>query len=244
MLQFLRHRSNEPEIIDDFDYQGTDLPKTFKTIERINAFLGGNRVLVNGVQKIVKQLPESGKPSFHLLDLGTGSGDGLRDIVQWARKKEVKIQCTGIDANPHIIAFAQSKTAPNQPIQYQCQDIFNPSFSYQGYDIVTCNLFLHHFSTAEIISIIEKAKNSKVKAILINDLHRHWLAYYGFMLICLLTRATWTARYDGLLSIKKGFLRKELEAFLTQIKGLQYKIQWKWAFRFQCIVFFEESNIL
>jgi hypothetical protein len=44
------------------------------------------------------------------------------------------------------------------------------------------------------------------------------------------------SREDGLVSILRGFKKKELEIFSNKLKFVNYKIQWKWAFRYQWII--------
>ena len=237
MFKSFKHRSNEPEIIDDFDYHGEDLNRTFKTIERINTFLGGNQTFLKGVQKILRQMPSLDQ-TVKLLDLGTGSGDGLRVIAHWRAKHYPNLQLFGVDANPHITALAQQKTPAPLNISFRTKDIFQNDFSYQNMDLVTCNLFLHHFDDDTILELLRQMQQQGVQALLVNDLHRHPIAYYAFWLLCLLTGATYTARYDGLLSIKKGFKRRELVELASQLKDVTISVRWKWAFRYEMIVWF------
>ena len=236
MFTRFKYRSKEEEIIDDLSYDGPDLNATFKTIERINTFLGGNWVLVQGVKEIINSFESYNGEPIRMLDLGTGSGDGLRAVAKWSQSNGVNLIIKGIDANPHIIKIAEQSTPSTFGITYGVENIFDPEFSYADSDIVTCNLFLHHFSKEQIIGMLNKMKEQKVKAILINDLHRHWFAYYAFALICRLTGATPTARKDGLLSIRKGFLKHELLRLAQMVPRTKVEIKWKWAFRYQCII--------
>lgn len=240
MFKKFKTRSRAEEIIDDFDYSGPDLIATFKTIERINSWLGGNRILVDGVRKILHNNTWQMDVPTCVLDLGTGSGDGLRALANWAKNKNIPLDIRGIDANPHIVGLAKVSTPQSLNITYNYANIFDDGFNYQGIDIVTCNLFLHHFSEEEIIEQIQKMQADGVKVLLINDLHRHWIAYYGFWLISLLLRSTKTARVDGLLSVLKGFKRSELLNLAMRSGGKHIEIEWKWAFRFQCIIWFQD----
>jgi len=43
-------------------------------------------------------------------------------------------------------------------------------------------------------------------------------------------------RHDGKLSVKKSFLKKELQNYLKLAGLINYQISWKWAFRYQVIV--------
>lgn len=227
-----KYRSEEEEIIDDFSMAGEEVIKTFKTIERVNSLLGGNQVLVSGVRQLTQKLNAQGS-RIHLYDLGCGSGDGLRAIARWARRKKIPMQFTGIDANGFIVEYAREKAKAFPEIQFVQQDLFDAKCTLKKADLVTFNLCLHHFTEAEQATLIKKCRTDGVKAILINDLHRHWLAYYAFWGFSLLTGANKIAREDGLLSIKKGFKKKEL-SLLGQSAGFrEVPVRWRWAFRYE-----------
>jgi hypothetical protein len=68
-------------------------------------------------------------------------------------------------------------------------------------------------------------------------LHRHWLAYYAIKFIIRIVTRSRLARYDGPLSVLKGFKRKELENLLQQAGIKNYNIRWMWAFRWQIILY-------
>jgi hypothetical protein len=74
----------------------------------------------------------------------------------------------------------------------------------------------------------------------VNDLHRHKLAYYLFKIIGLFIKNK-MVREDGLISVLRAFKRKDLEAISRQIKA-KYSVQWKWAFRYLWILKKESIN--
>jgi hypothetical protein len=141
-----------------------------------------------------------------------------------------------VDANPFIIELAQKNAAAYPEIKFQVENIFSPAYQLNQVEIATFNLCLHHFSETEIDQLINKCKVDGVKAIIINDLHRHWLAYYSFYVVCWLFRSPRIARVDGLLSIRKGFKRKEL-INLAKKSASSYQLRWSWAFRWQLLLF-------
>lgn len=236
-----RKRSAEEEIIDDFNLGGDDVVKTFQTIERVNSLLGGNRTFVNGVKLMIESLGRKDREEpIVIYDLGSGSGDGLRALAKWAKQQDIPIQLKGIDANAFIVNYAneQAKTFPN--IQFEHHNIFEDTFALGEADFVTFNLCLHHFSDEENQLLLDKCKAHGVKATLINDLHRHWLAYYLFEIFCRLTFANHIARKDGLLSILKGFTKKELMKLFSPKRDESIHLKWKWAFRYQMILYFNQ----
>jgi heme/copper-type cytochrome/quinol oxidase subunit 2 len=50
------------------------------------------------------------------------------------------------------------------------------------------------------------------------------------------------SKEDGLTSILRGFKKQELIDFSKKLNFKKYIIQWKWAFRYQWIIFKRELN--
>lgn len=236
MFKTFKERSQEAEIIDDFELSGTEIEQTFDSIEKVNIWLGGNQVLVDSLKKTLRHPALQKKEKLLLHDLGCGSGDGLVSLAKWSRKQQQKIQFLGLDANPFVVQLAKERTRDYPEIQFKTQNIFAEDYSLKNIDIATFNLCLHHFETAEISGLLQKCKTDGVHAILINDLHRHGLAYYLFYLVCWVFRSPKIAREDGLLSIRKGFKRRELIQMAEDL-GATYQLGWRWAFRWQFILF-------
>jgi 2-polyprenyl-3-methyl-5-hydroxy-6-metoxy-1,4-benzoquinol methylase len=119
-------------------------------------------------------------------------------------------------------------------LSFETIDIFSEEFKKQTYDVVLCTLFLHHFKSEELISFLKPTVQKATIGAVVNDLHRHRLAYYLFKLIGLFIKNK-MVREDGLTSVLRAFKRKELEAILTQVQ-VPFSIQWKWAFRYLWIL--------
>ena len=100
--------------------------------------------------------------------------------------------------------------------------------------MVLATLFLHHFKEMQLVSFLKQAINQSKKGIVVNDLHRHKLAYYLFMLLSVFIRNKMIIE-DGLTSVLRGFTRKELEVISQKI-NVKAQISWKWAFRFLWII--------
>lgn len=95
-------------------------------------------------------------------------------------------------------------------------------------------MFLHHFKENELVNFLKPVLEKSKSGIIINDLHRHRLAYYLFKLLCI-TIKNKTIVEDGLISVLRGFKRKDLEGISKKINA-DYQIKWKWAFRFLWII--------
>jgi hypothetical protein len=72
---------------------------------------------------------------------------------------------------------------------------------------------------------------------IINDIHRHWLAYYSIKLLTRIFSRSMMVRFDAPLSVLRAFRKKELEVILRNAGISNFKIKWMWAFRWQVIVY-------
>ena len=234
MLINTKFRSDKPEIMDDFAMEGEILRDALDKIAKINQLLGGNQLTLCGVQDLIQKIPN--KNEITIVDVGCGNGDMLRKLSDYGLQHNLTFRLIGIDANNFTINLAQNLSENYPNISYKCVDVFDEAFAELKYDIVLCTLTLHHFKEDEILRLMTVFNaNSKI-GIVVNDLHRSALAYRLFQLLCFVFRLNAMSREDGLVSILRGFKKKDLVHFSKKINLTHYTIQWKWAFRYQWII--------
>ena len=104
-------------------------------------------------------------------------------------------------------------------------------------DVVISTLFTHHFDDKSWIELITNMYFSARKAVIINDIHRHSLAYYSINFLTGLFSKSEMVKNDAGLSVLRSFKKSELISLLSQAGIRNYKIRWKWAFRWQVIIY-------
>ena len=229
-----RQRTTQEEIMDDFTLEGEELREALDKIASINQWLGGNRVTLNGIKKLLKDYPK-GK-TISVVDVGCGNGDMCRALADYGRQTGINFNILGIDANNFTVRHADKISANYPEISYTVMDVFSPAFANLEYDIILCTLTLHHFTDKEILFLLKLFSNKAALGIVINDLHRSAVAYRLFQLICFVFRLNRMSEQDGLVSILRGFKRQELENYSQQLQLKTYRIHWKWAFRYQWVI--------
>ncbi|MES2543339.1 MAG: methyltransferase domain-containing protein [Bacteroidota bacterium] len=234
MLINTKIRTDKPEIMDDFAIEGEMLQDALDKIAKINRLLGGNKLTLQGVKKLIANTDK--RKTITIVDIGCGNGDMLRALSEYAENHSLKFKLIGIDANPFTIQYAEELSMHYPNICYVCQDIFSKAFKDNEYDIVLCTLTLHHFKDEEIVQLMTVFNEKATIGIVINDLQRSSVAYRLFQLICLLFGLNKMSRDDGLTSILRGFKKPELHFFSKKLNFKKYTIQWKWAFRYQWII--------
>ena len=229
-----KFRTDDTEIMDDFQMEGIILKEALDKIAQINKLLGGNKLTLQGVRRLIKKRDKN--LQITIIDIGCGNGDMLRKLADFGLKNQYNFNLIGIDANKYTINYARKISGDYSNISYQCENIFDKQFNELKYDIVLCTLTLHHFKKNEIENLLNIFyQNSKI-GIVINDLQRSIVSYRLFQLIGYVFKLNEMTKQDGLTSILRGFKKQELIDFSEKIKLKNYTIHWKWAFRYQWII--------
>lgn len=227
-------RSEEAEIMDDFELRGEELEQTLNDLEKINKWLGGNKITLDGIQTLLKDTPDNAV--ITIADVGCGSGAVLREIANWGRTQKFDLELVGIDANTHAIEIAKRRSDYYPEIKFKDLNIFSDAYKAQNFDIVLCTLTLHHFKNEEIIDLLNIFKQQTHIGVIINDLQRSKTAYVLFQAFCKVFIDNEIARKDGLTSILRGFKKKDLKKLSKEVPAQDHSISWKWAFRYQWIL--------
>ncbi len=227
-------RWDQPEIMDDLEFSGLEMDQALRELETINKWLGGNAVTLTGLAHLKKDFPAN--KTITIADLGCGGGDMLKLMADWGRRHQIEMELTGIDANDYIINYARHRTIDYPEIKYQTANVFDPDFQKQHFDIITCTLFTHHFTTIQLEKLLGSWTNNARIGVVINDLHRHWLAYYSIIAITRLFSRSYMVKNDGPVSVLRAFRRQELKSLLSRLRLRGFKLRWKWAFRWMLVI--------
>ncbi|MBF9219716.1 methyltransferase domain-containing protein [Hymenobacter ruricola] len=230
----LNERASGPELMDDLTLASDALRHNLDELETINTWLGGYAPVLDALNRLRPRFP-AGR-ALRVADLGSGGGDTLRQIARWARKQDLRVELVGIDANEFMLEYAAGKSREYPEISYQQFDIFSPEFQAQPYDVLTCSLFCHHFTDEELVTLLRQWQQQAGVAVVINDLHRHWLAYHSIKWLTRLLGGSYLVRHDAPLSVARAFRRADWVALLARAGITKYELRWRWAFRWQLIL--------
>ena len=200
--------------------------KNLHELDLLNRTLGGHAVTLQGIKKL---MTDKGK-TYHIADIGCGSGDTMRYIARWARLNGYKIKLTGIDMNTDAIDYLVQMSHDYAEINGIASDYRNFIHTNSTFDIVHCSLFCHHLKDAEISALFTWFKQKNI-GFVINDLQRNWLAYYCALIFTRILNGSALAKNDGPISVLRGFKRRELKSFLQTADIKNYSIERKRGFR-------------
>ncbi|WP_162428353.1 methyltransferase domain-containing protein [Pontibacter pudoricolor] len=226
-------RSNQPELMDDLTLAGEELRKNLRELEIINNWLGGHKVVLDALDKLTANYKNQ---PVTIADIGCGGGDTLTTIAKWANRKTIAVQLTGIDANNFMVNYARQHCQDYNNITIAQHDVFSQEFARQEYDIIVCSLFCHHFTDEQLVQLFRQLYSQAKVAVIVNDLHRHWCAYYSIKYITKLFSGSRLVQHDAPLSVWRAFKRNELQQLMAQAGITNYSLRWMWAFRWQLVL--------
>ena len=222
----LTQRSYQKELMDADDISFEAMSQTLKELNVVNTRLGGHAITLKGIQSF-----SITKKAITVCEIGCGGGDNLFAIYNYCIKNNIPVSFIGIDMNKECIAFAKQQY-PQLDCKWICSDYALVNFADSKPDIIFSSLFCHHFTNDQIVPMLHWLKQNSSKGFFINDLQRHWLAYYLIKYITRFFSKSYLVKNDACLSVARGFHKKEWQQLFQQAGITGYQINWKWAFRF------------
>ena len=231
-LSFDKRAVHEPEIMDDFSVTDERLTVALRDIRVTNRLLGGYGPSHRAIRALL-----TGSGPHRILDLGSGSADYPAHLVQWADARGLDVRVDALEANAVTARHARSyleRTLPSRlrnRVQVICADVFDYAPEAPAYDIAHAGLFLHHFPDAALVRLLSRMRTLCPNGLVINDLHRHPLAYASIWLLARLLPTSPMYQHDAPLSVRRAFTQDELMHVVHRAGYASAQIRWHWAFR-------------
>ena len=230
------NRSYESELLDAPDIAAELLFQNLKELDFINKTLGGHAVSLAGIKKLITNKNKL----YHIVDIGCGGGDAMKSIADWAKQNNYQVKLTGVDFNGDAIDYVNKNCKNYLEINGVKSDYREFLKSNDTIDIIHCSLFCHHIKDEKLIELFMFLKQYAKTGFVINDLHRHWFAYYSIKFLTRLLNGSALVRNDAPLSVLRGFKNEELQILLDQAHVKNTRVSWRWAFRY--LIIYQNKN--
>ena len=207
LLPNFERRGNLAELMDAPDCDERLLLNTIRQFASINRLVARYRTILKK-EVINEMLKEPGRP-YHLVDMGAGGCDIDAWLLRKTKRLGLDLRITACDLDPRIVRYAQSNFGHIPGLDIVETDLLDPCLS-EPVDFVFANHFLHHLTDEMIVDLLKLWVPRVRHRLVFSDLARSRLAYMGFSVLSLFYRRSFT-RYDGLISIQRGFTWDELE---------------------------------
>jgi 2-polyprenyl-3-methyl-5-hydroxy-6-metoxy-1,4-benzoquinol methylase len=155
---------------------------------------------------------------LRILDVGSGGGDTLRAVARWAAARNLPVELTGIDLNPHSTRAAQELSSKDRlaaNIEWHTADVFSYAPTHPP-DVILSALFTHHLATPDIVRFLAWMEQHASLGWFINDLHRSRRAAFWFRFLPIALGWHRFIEYDGPVSLRRSFVPDDWQRLLLR----------------------------
>ncbi len=230
MLPDFSRRRREFEILDEPEVDERELAGALDELAIINRALNGYAPSIEGIRRLLAP----GARELTLLDVGTGGGDLAQRVHDWAAARGIEAHILGIDVSAPTIAYARRRCNGVARLDFEVADLLDLPET-RSFDIVHCALALHHFEQQAAVAALKKMFALSRWGVVVNDLHRHRLAYYAIHLLTRLFSKSRLIRNDAPLSVLRAFRRADFERLAREATLPEPSIRRHWAFRWRVL---------
>lgn len=205
-------RDLQPERMDDPTLPAEEHISALVGLSRINRLTSVSRPLYRRLRRYAQAIQRP----LRILDVATGSGDLPIDWAQRARADGLEMEITAIDISDVALDFGRQRAAEaGVQIHFECRDCLQSRLP-SGFDIVTCNLFIHHLDRASIVRLLQAMRSAADHAVLVCDLERSRLNLAAVWIAAHAVTRSPVVHEDAMLSVRAALTRTEFRDFAAE----------------------------
>lgn len=200
-------RQVEPEWLDALPADDPRAERSRRDLRRVNALMLEARIMARALRR------HAAAPPRRMLDLGSGDGTFMLKVARrlapaWREVRLTLLDRHSIVSNKTLQGFAD--------LGWQARAIADDVFHYLGSqdseaaDIVTANLFLHHFSGRALADLLEGIAG-RAALFVACEPRRAGFALFASKRLGLIG-CNAVSRHDAVASVRAGFRDQELSA--------------------------------
>ena len=192
-----------PELMDgECSYE--DFRDCLRSLEQVNRWLLGYRPTLAWLER----LPRKSHEPVHIVDVGSGGGDMLRQIARRLRRRGIVVQLTGIDQNPYAARAAAEFTPAELGIAWVTGNalLYRPE---KPVDIMVSSLTAHHLEDEEIVTLLRWMEVTTRTGWFLNDLVRSERTCRIFGCVAGVLGWHRFVRHDGPVSFRRAFQKAD-----------------------------------
>jgi 2-polyprenyl-3-methyl-5-hydroxy-6-metoxy-1,4-benzoquinol methylase len=223
-------RDRQPELMDQPGLSEEVHRNALRGLARVNQLSFSARSIW---RPIVAEIRKHPRREWRLLDVACGSGDVPLTLARYANSQQISLHVAGCDMSDTAVTQASIRAnAAGVAAEYFVRDVINEALP-DGYDFITCSLFLHHLEVEDVITLLKAIGRSAGTLGVISDLRRTELGYLlAAVGVRLLSRSR-IVHIDGPLSVRGAFSTDEARS-IADAAGLNGRanIRHVWPQRF------------
>lgn len=205
----------EPETLDSLAPDDPEAQRARRDLRRVNAFMGARRILERCLDKALAAgdgtLGGAGR-QLRILEIGCGDGRLMLDVARHRGDRWPGVELDLLDRQPIVepetLAAYAAAGWQARPLVADVLDWAAERSSPEHWDLVVANLFLHHFDADGLRRLLAGCAR-RADALAACEPRRSRFALAASHLIFFLG-ANAVTRRDGVLSVRAGFVGREL----------------------------------
>ena len=200
----------EPETLDHLAPDDPVAQRSRRDLRRVNAFMGARRILARA---IARAAGDGRTRPLRIVELGCGDGRLMLDVARHRGDRWPQARLDLLDRQPIV---DDATLAAFAAAGWQARPVVADVMDWAGvddgerWDLVVANLFLHHFD-ADSLRRLLVACARRADALAACEPRRSRFALAASHLIFFLG-ANAVTRHDGVLSVRAGFIDRELSS--------------------------------
>jgi ubiquinone/menaquinone biosynthesis C-methylase UbiE len=190
------------ELLDDPIARLDELERNMTDIEFANRMFGG-------ISPVVREIRRAGAMS--LLDVCCGSADVPLAVARDAQRRGQPLALTVLDRSAQMLTIARQRAQHVGGVAFVAGDATALPFPDASFDVVTCNLALHHFEPDAARVLLRELRRVARVMPLVCDLRRSPPAYAA-ALAWSRTSSNRLTKHDAPLSVRRAYTPREAHA--------------------------------
>jgi SAM-dependent methyltransferase len=211
-------RSDGPELLDLDGTPGAVKRRILADVERLTRLLQIHRLWMRriGRQIVEARRTRRGKP-VRILDVGAGAGGLLAQIDDWAKRRRIAVELHGVDYEQVGVDAGRRRAAEEgRRIEFHVGDARAlTEFADASVDVAVTTFMMHHLPPGDVACVLAEMERVAAVNYLVFDLRRTALALPPLWAILKLGRFELPTVHDSIVSLRRGYTVKEIEALLA-----------------------------
>jgi SAM-dependent methyltransferase len=210
-------RRDEPELMDAPGLPEDEVEDAYRVLRLVNKQLGNLRTIRLEFLRFVRE-DIVDRVEITALDVGSGSGDIPEAISVMLPHRPVRV--LALDRDPTAVASARRRS-----LSVVRGDALHLPFADRTIDLVIAVKFAHHFHGPGLDQLLGEMARVARRRVVVLDIRRHWLAYWGFLAWSHLFTSNRLVRHDGPLSVLRGFIPEEMRASSAKLDEFEWAVR-------------------
>ena len=200
------NRLVQPELLDELPPDDPRARWSRHDLRRINAWMRNHTIMARALRTAL-----GGSVPGQITDLGAGDGHFLMRVAKKVASRWPRVNVTLLDNRK--VAHAEILSA-FEPLGWRAEAVAADAFDWlsnaSSLDVVVTNHFLHHFEDAKLAELLRAVAGRARLFIAIEPRRTLWPLFWCRWLWAIGCNSV--TRYDAAVSVRAGFVGRELSA--------------------------------